>query len=60
MKFELSDKEIKRAKKWTNKHKCTLKYPKLTYCFTITGIGNGVDVKCDCGKSKDITDYNLW
>jgi len=30
------------------------------YKFTPTGIGNGVDIICPCGKKKDITDYGSW
>jgi hypothetical protein len=32
----------------------------VTYSFTSTGIGDVVEIKCLCGETKDITDYELW
>lgn len=61
--FNLSDKEYKRYIKFCRKHrKCFRKkgqYVRIT--FIPYGIGNGVKVTCpNCGKNKDITDYELW
>lgn len=32
----------------------------FSFTFTPTGIGTGVDVKCVCGETCDLTDYNSW
>jgi hypothetical protein len=32
----------------------------VTYCFTPTGIGDVVKLKCLCGEVVDITDYDMW
>lgn len=67
MKFELSDKEIKRANKFIKKQE--KKYPtiptamggRFNYIFTPTGIGTGVSIR-DAQENieKNITDYDLW
>jgi len=33
---------------------------RLTYCFTPTTIGTGVEVQCACGVKKDLTNYDNW
>ena len=64
--FELSEKEEKKLNDWLEKHnmKCKLKKKRiprtLKYCFTPIGIGQIVQVKCSCGKSKDITCEEDW
>ena len=62
--FTLSEKEEKEYRKWSDlKNK---RYKKLdqkvsyTFCFTPTGIGNSIAVKCSDGTEKDITDYDSW
>lgn len=37
-------------------------YPsQFDYTFTPTGIGDGVDIRCNyCGEVEDITDYSEW
>jgi len=64
--FELSSTEQESLKKWLKEHnkKCKLKRKGkkrfLTYCFTPNGIGLGIEVKCSCGKSVDVTDIDSW
>ena len=60
--FRLTKSEMKEIEEWDKNHECTLKRDKngykysgaigghLTYCFTPTGLGNFVTVKCVCGK----------
>lgn len=57
--FILHEKEAQRAKEFIEKHsKCGCG---LSYRFTLTPIGIGVDVECpNCGKIEDITDYDTW
>ena len=66
MKFKLNKKEKKSAKKWINTHKCWV-YDEtgyagwLKYIFSPgNGIGMGIEISCECGKKKDITDYTSW
>ena len=64
--FELSKNEELKLNKWLSKHnkKCKLKKKNkprtLTYCFTPTGIGSIIEVKCSCGKSVDLTCDEDW
>ena len=48
--------------KWYSKHsrRCKLQHRALTYCFTNTGIGQAIEVRCTCGESINITDYEQW
>lgn len=35
--------------------------PTFSYIKEITGIGDGITVKCNnCGKEFDVTNYKLW
>jgi hypothetical protein len=68
--FEVDTETHEKISKWHKKHvknKCPNKPehkeqygPKLTYCFTHTGIGVHLLVKCGCGKEKDFSDYENW
>lgn len=73
--FTPNEKELKTLNEWLTEHNKTCKFyddgsspaPKigaiggrLTHCFTPTGIGINVTVKCACGELKDITDYSCW
>lgn len=31
-----------------------------TFCFTPTGLGDMIEVKCADGTKLDLTDYDLW
>ena len=72
IRFSLNDVEEKRAVAWMKRHWesahdgvrrpldaiCTQPF---TYCFTPTGIGDAVMVRCDvCRKKKNVTDYDCW
>jgi hypothetical protein len=57
--FNISKDEDKKLKKWQEKHRKKCKRL-LTYCFTPTGIGNIIKVRCDCGKELDLTDVSSW
>lgn len=68
MKFELNEKELEKFNKWNEKHKknCPL-YGKdgaiggrLNFCFTPTGLGYLINVKCKCGKEINLTDFSDW
>lgn len=67
VKFELSEKEEKLAEKFEKKHlNCAKEHPStiggaISYCFTRTGVGVSVVVKCNiCNEIEDITDYDSW
>jgi hypothetical protein len=60
-KFKLNDEEVKEAEKFIKNHNCYLEHPKPKYTFSANnGIGVAVDISCECGSSKDITDYDSW
>ena len=72
--FTINDKQQKKLSKWLKTHNelCSLsnknlgmdKTPtiggRLTYCFTPTGLGSHLVVKCTCGKEIDLTDCSNW
>ena len=66
MKFQMSEQEVDNMNLWIERHdnKCKLKKknkPRLfSYCFTPTGIGTIIKIKCSCGKFKDVTDDSHW
>lgn len=71
MKFSITDeKELKAIKKFEEKHCKTCKAktsagypigPVFTYCFTPTGIGIGISIRCSvCGKEENVTNYDIW
>jgi hypothetical protein len=68
MKFELNDKEEKeyhkfvkrRRKEAEKKEKGSGNKIYFTICFTPTGIGDAIEVKCSDGTEKNITDYGSW
>ena len=68
MEFTLDEKETKKYNKWCKKHKkvCPIKGPgtaiggRLTFSFTPTGLGPIIEVKCACGKKKNLTDWKNW
>jgi len=60
--LSLNELETKRYYAWTNRHYKACK-PKGGWVvkFTLTGLGNGIDVICPkCKKAKDLTDYSCW
>ena len=67
MRFELSKEEKELAEKFEKKHlDCARKHSStiggaISYCFTPTGVGVSVAVKCNvCNEIEDITDYGDW
>jgi hypothetical protein len=70
--FFLTQTNINKANAWISHHNqehCELgqSYRQLgvtsgvyTWEFTPTGIGTVVKVKCNCGESIDLSDYDLW
>ena len=60
--FDLNETETRRYNLWTNRHyKACKTRGGWVVKFTLTGIGNGIDVICTkCKKSKDLTDYKSW
>lgn len=67
-KFELNEDEIKRYAAWVEIHDKTCRFfhnqgaigGRTTFCFTITGIGVIVTVRCACDAECDLTDYGCW
>lgn len=62
MLFELSSLETQRVVRFIKDHKeCDMPNSKFTYSITPTGIGNVVEIKCNCcGKVEDVTNYDNW
>ena len=63
MKFELSDKDMEKVRKWEKKQNkiCGSSKNLLTYEFTVTGIGNGIEVRHGgTGAVLDLTDVSTW
>lgn len=68
LKFTLLEKERQRLEWWLEDHysRCPF-YNKdecrsgtLTFCFTPTGVGDAIEVRCQCGSKVNITDYESW
>lgn len=71
MKFELTEEQQKKYKEWAATHECPYRTRgewryvgaiggEDTFCFTPTGLGKIIKVKCACGAEIDLTDYDLW
>jgi hypothetical protein len=72
--FNVSAEELAKATAWQCKHdrekhasqfKHGTRYSgaiggAYTWCFTPTGIGTVVKVRCSCGEELDLTDYGSW
>lgn len=63
MKFFIGRYELKTLSEWT--HDCPLTEHgaiggAVTYEFTPTNLGVVTKVKCACGETKDLTDYDEW
>lgn len=58
----LSEVENIEAERWRKSHKCKRDSNRLmTITVVQTGIAPRIDVQCmDCGKTKDISDYESW
>lgn len=68
MRFELDEVEHIKYREWRREHDktCKNKYGvgaiggRTTFCFTPTGLGNIVVVKCACGEEINLTDVSDW
>ena len=65
--FEMNENEYKEALEWEKEHKkeCPIKDTgaiggKTSVKFTMTSLGCGITVECDCGASVDVTDVSCW
>ena len=63
--FEIDDKADELAEMFIVTHDCPLEYTgaiggKISYEFTVTGIGVAIVVRCGCGEEEDLTDYASW
>ena len=64
--FTLDSEQKRKFDVWNCDHNCSLKKysgaigGRLTFCFTTTGIGVCVKVKCGCGEEIDLTDVSEW
>lgn len=67
MTFEVTQEQYELYKEWADTHECPYRtnggYRNVgaiggadTFCFTPTGIGDIVHVKCVCGAEIDLTD----
>jgi len=57
-KFELTEQQESDVDKIKLKHKCDTRG--FSYIFYLTGIGLACTVKCNCGTSWDISEYDKW
>jgi len=67
MKFELDEEQCKKIDEWLADHSktCQLFGPKtavwmgspIHYVFTPSGMGDSAVVRCNCGESLDVSDY---
>ena len=76
MRFELTEKEYQKYLEWADTHECKFRIKKEwmskslryvgaiggadTFCFTPTGLGTAVKVKCACGAEINLTNYDEW
>ena len=76
MRFELTEKEYQKYTEWADTHECKFRIKKEwmskpmryvgpiggedTFCFTPTGLGTAVKVKCACGAEINLTNYDEW
>ena len=66
MKFELDEKQIEKFNQWNKAHrkKCDADAGaiggRLTFTFTPTGMGTITEIKCICGESINLTDFESW
>jgi len=65
MRFELTDGQFDQYVIWQRDHECSLKNygaigGAITFEFTPTGLGMSQSVKCACGASINLTNYEDW
>ena len=67
MQFEPTEEQYLQFVAWNEKHvpecpmygRATLG-GRLTWCFTPTGLGTLIEVKCKCGSGIDLSDTENW
>ena len=62
MEFSLSDEQVKKFKEWSKRKVLpqTAIGGAYTICFTPTGLGDIVEVRCVDGTKLSLTDYNTF
>ncbi len=64
MNFELSLKELEKARDFVSTHKCSSTGGtiggRFTYCFTPTGLGMIKEIQCACGKIITLSSSENW
>ena len=65
MKFVLTDEQKDQYIIWQRDHSCSLQNfgaigGAITFEFTPTGLGMSQSVKCACGASLNLTNYEDW
>jgi hypothetical protein len=66
MNFVLDKNDMEQIAIWDKNHKCNMKDNvgaiggRITYSFTLTGLGTITKVKCACGEELDLTEYGEW
>lgn len=67
MKFELDQTQEARARRFIKEHSCSLKVTgvgaiggRISFRFTMTGLGPIETVECACGQSLNLTDFESW
>ncbi len=58
-KFTLTDRERSALEAFLEQHENCVD-SELTFELEQTGIGVATTVSCQCGKSRNITDYSTW
>jgi len=70
--FSVDDASLEKVKDWIASHDKThiraeqrVRYAgaiggEYTWCFTPTSLGDVCKVKCSCGETLDVTDYENW
>ena len=64
----LDEKELQQYVEWNTKHKpmCSAYMNdgaiggRLTFCFTPTGLGMCTEIKCMCGETINVTNFEDW
>lgn len=65
MTFDLNEKQVEKLNKWKEGKdrklaKGNFRKPDYEFCFSTSGIGWNVTVKCADGTVLDLTDYDGW
>lgn len=63
--FSLTELQVEKITKFVTEHECIITNEgsiggKYTYSFTPTTLGTVDKITCACGKSCDVSNYELW